>query len=144
MPQTIPIFGSQFPKKVIPLIDEAKHSIKIIVFDWRWYLSDPANPVSLFNQSLIRASRRGVKVQVISNADHIINILKSEKIEAKKISSNTLVHAKIMIFDGQILVIGSHNFTQAAFTTNHEISTIIYDDEQIKEYIKYFETLWLL
>lgn len=141
--QTIPIFGNQFPKKVIPLINEAKDSIRIIVFDWRWYLTDSSSPCSIFNQSIIRASRRGVKVQVIANSDHIINILKSEKIQARKISSTTLVHAKMMIIDSKILIIGSHNYTQAAFTTNQEISSIFYDDQHITEYIDFFNSLWL-
>jgi phosphatidylserine/phosphatidylglycerophosphate/cardiolipin synthase-like enzyme len=144
MPQTTPIFGSQFPKKVIPLIEAAKNSIQIIVFDWRWYLTDPSNPVSLFNQALIRAARRGVKIEVISNSSEIVKILNSEKIQAKRIASKDLVHAKMMILDEKVLVMGSHNYTQAAFTTNHEISSIIYDDEQIIEYIKFFNALWLL
>jgi phosphatidylserine/phosphatidylglycerophosphate/cardiolipin synthase-like enzyme len=144
MTQTIPVFGNQFPKKVIPLIEESKNSIKIIVFDWRWYITDPANPVSLFNQALIRASRRGVKIQVISNASDVVKILNSEKIEAKKLTSKDLVHAKMMIIDEKVLVVGSHNYTQAAFTTNHEISSIIFDDEQIGEYIKFFNNLWQL
>jgi phosphatidylserine/phosphatidylglycerophosphate/cardiolipin synthase-like enzyme len=144
MPQTIPIFGNQFPKKVIPLIEAAKNSIQIIVFDWRWYLTDASNPVSIFNQTLIRARRRGVKIEVISNAGDVVRILNSEKIIARKISTKDLVHAKMMIIDEKILVIGSHNYTQAAFTTNHEISSIIYDDEQITEYIKFFNALWLL
>lgn len=138
------IIGPQFPKKVIPFINEAKVSICIVVFDWRWYFWDPASPVSLFNQAIIQASRRGVKIQVITNCNDIIKILKSEKIEAKKLLTPYLVHSKMILIDSKILVIGSHNYTQAAFTTNHEISAIIDDADEICDFVKYFQDLWQL
>jgi phosphatidylserine/phosphatidylglycerophosphate/cardiolipin synthase-like enzyme len=138
------IIGKEFPQKVIPLIEYAKHSIKIVVFDWRWYPNDPANPVQLFNQAIIRAKRRGLKIQVIGNCDEIIKILKEQGIEAKKAMTKNLVHAKMMIFDDKDLVIGSHNFSQNAFTMNYEISTYIPDCPDVENYLRFFDSLWQL
>ena len=137
------IIGKQFPQKVIPLIDEAKNSIKIVVFDWLWYPNDPANPVQLFNQSIIRARRRGVKVQVVTNIQYVINVLKQEGCEAKKPMTNRLIHPKMMIIDDEILVIGSHNYTQSAFTMNHEISAIIKGRQDLAGFLKFFNDLFL-
>jgi phosphatidylserine/phosphatidylglycerophosphate/cardiolipin synthase-like enzyme len=137
------IRGNEFPKFVIPLIDSAKESIKIVVFDWRWYPDDPANPVQLFNQAIIRAVRRGVKVGVVSNDDHVLAILKKEGCEVKKPMTKNLVHAKLMIFDDKNIVIGSHNFTQNAFTMNHEISVYIPDCEKVAEFLRFFNTLFV-
>ncbi len=53
------IIGKEFPQKVIPLIEQAKTSIDIVVFDWRWYPQDPGASVQLFNQAIVRAVRRG-------------------------------------------------------------------------------------
>ena len=61
------ISGSQFPKIVIPLIESAKSSIKVVVFDWRWYPHDAGKSVQLFNQSIVRAARRGCEVSGIVN-----------------------------------------------------------------------------
>ena len=138
------IIGKQFPKKVIPLIENAKQSIKIIVFDWRWYPNDPANPVQLFNQSIIRAKRRGVDVKIISNCESVLKIFRDQGIEAKKPVSKNLVHVKLMIFDDKDIVIGSHNFTQNAFTTNFEVSTYIPDCPDILNYLNFFNSLWQL
>lgn len=135
------IIGKQYPQKVIPLIDNAKKSIRIVVFDWRWYPYDASHPVQLFNQALIRAKRRGVQVSVIANATDIIDILKKEGIDAKKPPTPHLIHSKMIIIDDNILIIGSHNFTQSAFTMNHEVSIIIENDPNISECIKYFNNL---
>jgi len=136
------IIGKQFPQKVIPLIENAKQSIKIVVFDWRWYPNDPANPVQLFNQAIIRAKRRGVDVKVITNIDYVIKILNTEKIEAKKPLTPKLIHSKMMIIDDKILIIGSHNYTQSAFTMNHEVSVVIEGEGQLDNFIKYFHNLY--
>jgi len=138
------IIGKQFPDKVIPLIENAKQSIKIVVFDWRWYPNDPANPVQLFNQAIIRAKRRGVDVKVITNVAYVRDILRSNQIDAKKPSTTKLIHSKIIILDDKDLVIGSHNFTQSAFTMNFEVSTYIPDCPDIENYLRFFNSLWQL
>jgi len=137
------IIGSQFPQKVIPLINEAKKSIDIIVFDWRWYPNDPGNAVQLFNQTIVRAVRRGVCVRVITNSQEIVEILKNVGVQAKKLLTKNLVHAKIMIIDENLVVIGSHNYTQHAFQMNYELSVILRDAENISDFPNYFNKLWL-
>lgn len=138
------IIGRDFPKKVIPLIDSALSSIRIIVFDWRWYPNDPGNPVQLFNQAIVRAVKRGVKVDAIANSDDIISVLKSVGVNAKKLSAKNLVHAKLLIIDDISIVIGSHNYSQSAFTMNFEVSIYISYFNGVDYLIKFFNSLWQL
>ena len=136
------IIGKQFPDKVIPLIENAKQSIKIVVFDWRWYPNDPANPVQLFNQAIIRAVRRGVRVEAVANALDIIEVLKENGVLAKKLTTPNLVHCKLMIIDDKIAIIGSHNYTQSAFTMNYEVSAMIESESGLDNFIQYFSNLF--
>lgn len=138
------IIGSEFPKIVIPLIENAKHSIKICVFDWRWYPDNPANPVQLFNQSIVRAVSRGVSVSAITNFPDIVSTLVSLGVKAKKLVSKNLVHAKMIIIDGQIVILGSHNYTQHAFAMNYEISMMSDNIEFADSFIKFYASLWQL
>ena len=136
------ISGRQFPQKVIPLIDQTDQTIDIVVFDWRWYPYDPGASVQLFNQAIIRAARRGVKVRAIVNSDSIINILRAEGVQAKKLASKNLMHCKLMILDGQKVVIGSHNYTQNAFDTNFELSVILDVSFDCADFFNFFNSLW--
>lgn len=138
------IIGKQYPKIVIPKIDEAKKSINIIMFDWRWYPNDPGASVQLFNQALVRAVRRGVSVRAITNFGDIVKTLEKVGVKAKKLQSKNLVHAKIIIIDESIVIIGSHNFTQNAFNMNFEISCMFENSDNAKEYLQYFNNLWPL
>jgi len=136
------IIGREFPDKVIPLINNAKNSIKIVVFDWRWYPNDPSNPVQLFNQSIARACARGVSVSCIANHTDIISSLQSVGASAKKLSVPNLVHVKMMLIDENILIVGSHNYTQHAFCQNYELSVLITGESDLKNYIDFFNNLW--
>jgi len=136
------IIGNQFPEKVIPLIENAKKSIEIVVFDWRWYPNDPGSSAQLFNQALVRAARRGVKIRAIANNDEIINILKSVGIEAKKLISKKLLHCKLMIIDDETIITGSHNYTQNAFQMNLELSVILKVGDEVKRFLDFFNNLY--
>jgi phosphatidylserine/phosphatidylglycerophosphate/cardiolipin synthase-like enzyme len=136
------IIGKEFPDKVKPLIENAKSSIKIIVFDWRWYVNDPGNAVQLFNQTIVRASRRGVKISAIVNHADILTPLKENGIDVKKLNITGLVHAKLMIIDDNIVILGSHNYTHNAFVINHEISIILKECNVVKDFNIFFTSLW--
>lgn len=138
------ISGREYPAKVIPLIEKAKSSIDIVVFDWRWYPQDPGAVCQLFNQAILRAARRKVKIRVIANDDQIIDILKKEGCEAKRLKTIKLVHCKLIIIDNQIVITGSHNFTQSAFQMNLELSVIIGEGVSKDSFLTFFNNLWCL
>ena len=142
MTQVKVIIGKEFPKRVIPLINSAVSSIDIIVFDWRWYPQDPGASVQLFNQAILRAIRRGVKIRVIANNDEIINVLKSEGCETKRLITKSLVHCKVMIIDQKIMITGSHNYTESAFQMNLELSVAFDDSVAINKSLVFFNNLF--
>jgi phosphatidylserine/phosphatidylglycerophosphate/cardiolipin synthase-like enzyme len=91
---------------------------------------------------LIAARRRGCVVRVITNVVDVINILNQERIFAKKLLIPNIVHAKMMIIDGEIAVVGSHNYTQSAFTMNYEVSLLVYDSDVCKNLLEFFNNLF--
>jgi len=136
------ISGKQFPQVVIPLIENAKTSVDIVVFDWRWYGADPGASVQLFNQAIIRAVRRGVKIRAITNIAEVIVILNKNGMQAKKLITPKLMHCKLMIIDGDKVITGSHNYTMSAFQLNVELSVLITEEENLNEFTEFFNILW--
>lgn len=136
------LVGKEFPGKVIPLIEEAKSSIDIVVFDWRWYPENPGSTVQLFNQALLRAKKRGVKVRAILNPLDTIQQLKALGIEAKKVQHKNLVHCKLMLIDGVTAVVGSHNYTASAFQFNLELSVVVNVPAGDLKIANFFNHLW--
>lgn len=140
--EPLPIISKDFPKVVIPLIESAVNSIDIIVFDWRFYKDDPANAVSLFNTAIARACRRGVRVRCLVQNDGVVAKLNQLGCWAKKLHSKRILHTKLLIIDNTRIVIGSHNYTQHAFTSNHEASIYVVMADVKNGLLDYFNNLF--
>lgn len=140
--EPVPIISKDFPSVVIPLIDNADHNIDIVVFDWRFYKNDPASPVSLFNQAIARACRRGVSVRCLVQNQGVVDNLKALGCDARMLNSKKILHTKLIIFDKIKVVIGSHNYTQHAFTSNHEASIFVKMADENNGLVEYFNNLF--
>jgi phosphatidylserine/phosphatidylglycerophosphate/cardiolipin synthase-like enzyme len=140
--EPLPIISKDFPSVVIPLIDAAKYTIDIMVFDWRFYKNDPANVVSLFNTAVARAVRRGVAVRCLVQSAEVVDNLKKIGCWAKKLESGIILHTKLTIIDKKRIIIGSHNYTQRAFTSNHEASICVDLKDENNKLVEYFNNLF--
>jgi len=136
--------GADYPKKVIPLINEAKTSIDIVSYDWRWYRDQVGHPVQQFNIALVQAKQRGVEVRAVLNSALLLPTLNKVGIKARRLNDKRTVHTKMIIVDHKILVIGSHNLTRNAFTTNLETSVVIELTADDKRVLQYFENLYTI
>lgn len=114
------------------------------MYDWRWYANDFSNDVSLINSALLHASRRGVNVQAITNSDEVPKDIVAVNFAIKKWSKTKAMHAKVLVIDRNVIVVGSHNLTQNAMGLNVEISCVVLSEPLAEQLIKYFDSLWLL
>lgn len=136
------ILGKEYTEKVIPLIEAAKWRVSVLVFDWRWYPQDISSPASLLNQAILRAHRRKLDVRALVNMADTVRELTGLGMKVRKVWSKDLLHAKVMLIDDEIAVIGSHNFTASAFSKNYECSVIIKGKEAVAPFVHYFETIY--
>ena len=147
------VIGFHYPQKVIPLIDAAHHTIEILMYEWKWYGHESAGGVQKLNLALVAAARRGVKIRALLNAESMghaitkinsrtISFLQRYGVEAKMGQFGGVVHAKMMIVDDNIIVLGSHNYSKSAFSRNQEVSVAIEGRISIKPFRDYFKDLW--
>lgn len=136
------IIGSEYPKKVIPLIDNSKRNIDIVVYDWRWYENQLAHPVQQFNMAIVRAVQRGVSVRAVVNAHILVPVLTSVGVRVRQLKDKRTMHSKLMMIDENILIIGSHNFTRNAFTSNIETSIAIDLPQGERRFTTFFNNLY--
>lgn len=137
------IISREFPQKITPLIINAKKSIDIIVYDWGWYPDEIGEPIQVFNNAIYNAHRHGVKVRAIVQKRLIKAILYRLGIQVKHHESSKLLHIKMMIIDGEIAVLGSHNYTKNAFNLNYEVSIITREKNDLERLQEYFNNLFL-
>lgn len=131
--------GREFVKKIIPLLDKARKSVFIIVYEWLWYPDQIGSTIQLFNNSIVRAKQRGLEVKAVVWNKKIGDMLNTIGIRAKWIGQSKLLHVKLMIIDNEIVILGSHNYTKNAFDINYEASVIINDQKTAETFKQFFD-----
>jgi len=149
----IPALAGDYSHLVIPLLNSAKDQIDILMYQWKWYGHAGSSAIQRLNLAFISAARRGVKIRALLNLDHIggpisqINSrtetqLKAVGIETKHDFTGITSHAKMVLIDKEILVLGSHNFSARSMSGNNEASVIIRGVDEVQPFQKYFQRLW--
>lgn len=137
------VVGKAYFKSAYNLIDGAKRSIDVIMYEWKWYENDPSSNVQRLNQAIVRAVRRGVQVRALVNEGRQAELLRSLGINARTNLASVVMHTKALIVDNEHVLMGSHNFTEKAMTSNIETSIYTRDAEHATQLSAYMVSLWL-
>ena len=125
---------------IIKLIQSANQTIDVEI-----YIFTNSNLAN----ALIDAKKRGIAVRVIlgsvegEDITGLITIFKANEIEPRDATPlYKTMHSKIMIVDGEIVLIGSHNWSQSAMFSNREVSIIISDPQIALQLEEIFNSDW--
>jgi phosphatidylserine/phosphatidylglycerophosphate/cardiolipin synthase-like enzyme len=143
------VTDAQYFQAAKKMIQEAKTSIQVMMFEMRYYDEHPNSPSNLLIKELIGAKKRGVKVEVILEIKEEEDRTTLGNRQTGKMLSDGGVgviydptfkttHTKVMVVDGELTLLGSANWTYHALTSNNEISVLIRSKELAKEIIDYF------
>ena len=131
------------------MIQEAKGSVYVMMFEMGYYEDYPNSPSNLLIRELADAKKRGVRVQVILDLrDKDDRTSKDNRRAGKALSEGDVeviydpffktTHAKMMIIDEKLSLVGSTNWTYHALTNNNEVSVLVRSREVARELIDYF------
>jgi phosphatidylserine/phosphatidylglycerophosphate/cardiolipin synthase-like enzyme len=143
------VIDAQYFQIAKKMIQEAKSTIQVMMFEMGYYEKYPGTPSNLLIKELIGAKKRGVKVEVIlevkDGADrtternrHTGKILSDGGVEVIYDPLFKTTHTKLMVVDGHLTLLGSTNWTHYALTNNNEVSVFVRSKEVAKELIDYF------
>jgi len=133
--------GRDYADAITEQVVNAKQSIKMLVYDWRWYSNDPFSKIQKFTYEIIKKAASGVAVDCLCNADFMAPHLNSTKVNVKAVNTKKIMHAKMIIIDDKILAAGSHNLTKNGFELNYELSIITDDAESVARALRFFHAL---
>ncbi|HON59250.1 MAG TPA: phospholipase D-like domain-containing protein [Smithella sp.] len=123
---------------LLKFIDEARQEIFITMFSFKAGVHQDSYADRIV-AALARAAKRGVQVFVLlENTGNPYDDLDIQnKITGKMLASKGIkvffdspqktTHAKMVVIDGKIVIVGSHNFTQSGLKHNNEMSLTLKD-----------------
>jgi phosphatidylserine/phosphatidylglycerophosphate/cardiolipin synthase-like enzyme len=125
---------------LIDLLDNAQSSINFLAFS---FTADP------LGEAIRQRAAAGVKVsgvmeaeQVASNQGTEYDAFRAAGLDVHLDGNRGQMHHKVMIIDGQIVVMGSYNFTASAETTNDENLIVIYNSDIAAQYQQEFKRVY--
>ncbi|BDG05044.1 phospholipase D-like domain-containing protein [Anaeromyxobacter oryzae] len=126
------------------LIDEAKHTL---------FLQNERYQDTILIEHLVRASRRGVKVHVMTRPPHTLKpeklvegvgglrIMNDVGIKVHKLKHLRL-HAKVLVADGVSALVGSINLSPGSFDDRRELAIAVRDDDVVEHLEKVVHHDW--
>lgn len=147
------ITDRQYERVVGDAFTHARSSIRMMMFEARYYERHRNSPTNLLIEQLIAARRRGVDVKVIlerrEEKDRVSTsnlktgaLLSRGGVEMRYDPLHTTTHSKLLIIDGEISVVGSTNWTYSALEKNHEVSVLIRSPQVARTLQDYFQEVW--
>ena len=134
----LPDFQNQCLKRVLSAIKQAKNSIYLALFTF-------THPQIL--EEIIEAKNRGVSIQIAIDyysakgaSKKAIETLRSAHIEPYINQPGKLLHHKWGLIDQKTLLLGSANWTKAAFSKNEDCLLIVHDLSETQR--NYFLKIW--
>ena len=144
--QAVPLNDREYFRTVIELIDSANFSVHAIVYDVNYYPDYPESPSNILLSALEEAAGRGVDVRFITDETPtekpVITILKENGVGMKFDSKDITTHAKLIIIDSKIVIIGSTNWSYYSIDKNHEANVLINSASLARKFESYFESIW--
>ncbi|MBN1160281.1 MAG: hypothetical protein JXA43_03605 [Candidatus Diapherotrites archaeon] len=145
--QAIPMLDRNYFMIADAALKNAQTTIDVMQFEVKYYDTYSDSNMNLIVSDLIEAHNRGVKVRVLvdeySEENNAFDMLKAAGIEIKMDPENITTHNKLVIIDGQKVIIGSTNWSYYALDKNHESSVLIHSPLLASQMTEYFNDAWV-
>jgi mitochondrial cardiolipin hydrolase len=131
--------GEECRRKIRELCRQARKSVDICVYT----ISD--DPLS---EEILACHQRGLAVRVISDnekqfdAGSDVQWLRDKGVPLRIDSGPYHMHHKFALFDGQLLLNGSFNWTRSASTSNEENFMVVDHPQLLAAFSREFDSLW--
>lgn len=129
--------------------------IKVDICTYKFELSEriDARPLNSLVRILYSLAGNKIPVRILLNTtgrrsgltrinEAAAKTLKSHGIDVRCLPDGRCQHAKILLVDGCLGIIGSHNWSPRSMTDNMEVSVMIQGPQYLEEIQKHFEKIW--
>lgn len=131
----------------------AKREIRIMMYRIQRKLGRGQTEENLFLDAMKDKVRRGVKVWLIVDYYprpgmaykenlYAALILQDSGVYARYLKNSRVCHAKAVIIDQEIAIVGSHNWTTNSLKRNLEVSLMVKDKEEVSRLVEEFDKLY--
>ncbi|MEJ5306822.1 MAG: phospholipase D-like domain-containing protein [candidate division WOR-3 bacterium] len=149
----LPMNDRDYTKTLVKLFDSSKKTIHAVIYQVGYYPDYPEGEPTDIQNALINAVKRGVKVVIIVDQsswnpslsvknDEYLKYMRQFGIEVYFDMPDITTHAKFVVVDSTITVIGSTNWSFYALAKNNECAVAVKSKDISLKYEDFFEKLY--
>ncbi len=147
------LIAREYLSRVPAILENARFSIKVVQFVMQLKGKSARMSSRELGIKLAAKVRDGVRVQALLNSAgggwrapalnrQAAQWLKERGVEVRTLGASRTCHAKMLIIDGEIAIVGSHNWTPYALERNFEVSILVRDPNCVGRLARHFDELW--
>lgn len=131
--------GNACRNAIVDCLHQAQQSVDICVFT----LSDDR-----ISDAVLKTHRRGIRVRIISDNDKCndegsdVDLLRRQGVPVRIDNTPYHMHHKFALFDGELLLNGSFNWTRSASELNEENILLTSDAGLVEAFARQFGEMW--
>jgi phosphatidylserine/phosphatidylglycerophosphate/cardiolipin synthase-like enzyme len=142
----VPVTDSDYFDSAYNLIRSSSKSVYVMAFHMKYYVNYPESRQNRLVRELIYAKERGVDVKVIvdeySTDNNAFDILSDNGVEITYDEPDRTTHTKLLIVDGEKVLVGSTNFSYFGLERNREANVLVEDAKTALYFTRYFLDAW--
>jgi len=135
------------------ILDQARHKVDICTYKFELSKRPDAQGLNSLIGTLYDLAIIDVRIRVLLNTtgkrsgltrinENAGRVLKRHGLEVRTLPDGRCQHAKILIVDGCLGIIGSHNWSPKSMTDNFEVSVVFYGAQYLVRIQEHFEKIW--
>lgn len=147
------IRNEEFLTSALGILAKAKRSVILCTYKFEVSQSPDSRNLNDLIKTLFHLVGLGINIRVLLNIARTrsgltrINKIAARALQEHNIEVRTLPdyrcqHAKMLIVDGWLGIVGSHNWSPRSMTDNFEVSVELSGPEYFQEILKHFEMIW--
>lgn len=136
------LLDGEFIGKATEMVRNARKSVWICAYTWRWYENAPEKDIQRFNYEVARKAKARRDVRGLMHMRSEAMRLRDYGLQTKVLPTDRTMHTKAILVDGERLILGSHNLTERGTAENYEASLLITECQAVTLFENYFERMW--
>lgn len=146
------LIGRQYMSRLPSLMESAQSELRVALFHMHVQGARAKGWSGELALKLEAKAREGKRVRVLLSSAgggpaipainrHAARWLAERGVEVRNLGPRRVCHAKVVIIDRRVAVIGSHNWSWGSLNKNFEVSVVV-DGPLVERLVEHFDGLW--
>lgn len=147
------LIGQRYMQVLPGVMDSAEEELRVALFQMQVEGSRAKGWSGELALKLEAKAREGKRVRVLLSSAgggraipainrHAARWLGERGVEVRNLGPRRVCHAKVVIVDGRVAVVGSHNWSWSSLSKNFEVSVLVDGGPLVARLVEHFDGLW--